>query len=109
MSVHSARMANFTVLHLHAEKTALHAVFQIAAGGGFTQSRRARDFVHRKAVQRMVAKEILYPRQRIPLYAFAAVILTVVFRLQLIQGVHVLLIDNLPHPLLFSELHKALK
>ena len=57
----------------------------------------------------MVAKEILYPRQRIPLYAFAAVILTVVFRLQLIQGVHVLLIDNLPHPLLFSELHKALQ
>lgn len=50
---------------LHTEKTALHAGFQIAAGGGFTQSRRARDFVHRKAVQRRAAKEIVYPRQRI--------------------------------------------
>ncbi len=49
MSVHSARMANLTVLHLHAEKTAFHAVFQIAAGGGLISPARARDFVHLKS------------------------------------------------------------
>jgi hypothetical protein len=87
-------------------KNPASAVLQIAPGGGFTQSRLGHHLIHGKSALILV-KQGLHPRQRILLNAFTAVILAVVFRLELIQRINVLLIDNLPDPLLFGELHKA--
>ena len=77
--VHPSRMSNLTVQHLHRQKTHLHAVFQIAPGGGFTQARLAHHLIHRKTVRRLVVKQHLHPRQRVLLYPFAAVVRAIVF------------------------------
>ena len=72
--VHPPRMPNLAVQHLHRQKTCLHAVLQIAPGGGFTQPRFTHHLIHRKTVRRLVVKQRLHPRQCIFLNAFAAVV-----------------------------------
>ena len=54
-------------------------------------------------------KQVLHQRQRFFLNPFAAAIGAKVFRLQLVQRIDVLLIDNLPLPLLVVKLNEALE
>ena len=82
-------------------------MLQVAAGGGLTEPRLRHHFIHGKTALTRIGKQGLYARQRILLDPFTAVIQLVVLCLQLIQRIHVLLIDDLPHPLLLGELHKT--
>ncbi len=102
-------MANFSVQHLHFQKTGLNAVLQIATGGGFAEPGGADHFINGKTVRFPVAKQSLHQRQRFLFNPLAAAIHAIVLRLQLIEGIDVLLIDDFPLSLLIVELDKALQ
>ena len=84
-------------------------MFQVAAGGGFTQTRFADDLIHGEAVCGLVVKQLLYQSQRFLLNAFAAAVLAIIFGLKLVERINVLLVDDFPYPLLLGELDKALR
>lgn len=102
-------MADFSIQHLHLQKPGLNAVFKIAAGGGFAESGGADHLINGKAVRFPAAKQTLHQRQRLLFNPLAATIYAIVLRLQLIEGIDVLLIDDFPLTLLIVELDKTLQ
>ena len=84
-AVHPPWVANLSVQHLDAKKTDFNAMFQIASGGGLTEPGFADHFIYGKAVLNLIVKQLLYPCQRVFFNSFATVVLTIVFRLQLIE------------------------
>ncbi|VEC04338.1 Dna-J like membrane chaperone protein [Klebsiella pneumoniae] len=97
-AIQPPRMANFSVQHLHFQKTGLNAVLQIATGGGFAKPGGADHFINGKTVRFPVAKQSLHQRQRFLFNPLAAAIHAIVLRLQLIEGIDVLLIGRFSTP-----------
>ena len=84
-------------------------MLQIATGRGFAQASLAHHVINRKAALFFAGKQALHQRQRFFFNAFTAAIGSVVFSLQLIQRIHVLLVDDFPFALLIVELHEPFK
>ena len=78
-------------------------------GGGFAEPGGADHLIDGKTVCFPAAKQSLHQRQRLLFNALTTAIHAEVLRLQLVERIDVLLIDDFPFPLLIVKLDKALK